>query len=190
MTGEAVEDDVGAAALVERWDDVARRAAGRVAGRSADEAPAELRELLVIWLDGDPYALPIERVREIVRLRPITPVPRVPDAVRGVISLRGEIVQVVDLRRRLGLAPAALDEAGRRRHRIVVLHGEDGQLAGLLVDRVSEVLRAPADALRAPAAREADTVVALVPHGDGFVSLFDVERLLEIGRRAEPGAAP
>jgi purine-binding chemotaxis protein CheW len=190
VTSQDVGSEVEAAAFVERWDDVARRAAGRIAGRSADEAPAELRELLVIWLDGDPYALPIERVREIVRLRPITPVPRVPDAVRGVISLRGEIVQVLDLRRRLGLAPAALDAAGRRRHRIVVLHGDDGQMAGLLVDRVSEVLRAPADALRAPAAREADTVVALVPHGEGFVSLFDVDRLLEIGRRGERSPTP
>jgi purine-binding chemotaxis protein CheW len=178
---------VEAAAFVERWDDVARRAAARVGGRSGDETPAELRELLVIWLDGDSYALPIERVREIVRLRPITPIPRVPDPVRGVISLRGEIVQVLDLRRRLGLPPAERD-AAHRRHRIVVLHGEDGQLAGLLVDRVSEVLRTPAEGLRTPAGREADTVVALVPHGERFASLFDVDRLLELGRRGERGA--
>jgi purine-binding chemotaxis protein CheW len=189
MTRTGALDTVAEAAFVERWDDVARRAAGRIAGRGGDDAGAELRELLVIWLDGDPYALPIERVREIVRLRPITPVPRVPDAVRGVISLRGEIVQVLDLRRRLGLPPADL-ETERRRHRIVVLHGEDGQLAGLLVDRVSEVLRAPADGIRAPAARESDTVVALVPHGDRFASLFDVDRLLELGRRGERGTAP
>jgi purine-binding chemotaxis protein CheW len=181
--GEAVEE----AAFVQRWDDVARRAASRVAGRERDEASAELRELLVIWLDGDPYALPIERVREIVRLRAITPVPRVPDAVRGVISLRGEIVQVLDLRRRLGLPPAEL-EAERRRHRIVVLHGDDGQMAGLLVDRVSEVLRTPAEGLRAPGARESDTVVALVPHGERFASLFDVDRLLDLGRRGERSA--
>jgi len=189
MKGAPVAEAVEEAAFVQRWDDVARRAAGRVAGREREEGAAELRELLVIWLDGDPYALPIERVREIVRLRPITPVPRVPDAVLGVISLRGEIVQVLDLRRRLGLAPADL-QAGRRRHRIVVLHGDDGQLAGLLVDRVSEVLRTPADGMRAPAAREADTVVTLVPHGERFASLFDVDRLLDLGRRGERSAAP
>lgn len=179
--------EVGAAALVERWEDVARRAGSRLAGLGGEESAAELRELLVIWLDGDPYGIPIERVREIVRLRSITPVPRVPDAVRGVISLRGEIVQVLDLRRRLGLPALSLD-AGSRRHRIVVLHAEDGQMAGLLVDRVSEVLRTPADAARPPAAREVDAVVALVPHGDRFVSLFDVDRLLELGRRGS--AAP
>ena len=171
------------------WEELARAASGRVAGASVEEAEAELRELLVIWIDGDPYALPIERVREIVRLRPITPVPRVPAAVRGVVSLRGEIVQVLDLRRRLGL-PEAGPDADRRRHRIVVLHGEDGQLAGLLVDRVSEVLRAPAAALHPPgAARESDSVVALVPQGERFVSLFDVDRLLELGRRGERGVS-
>ena len=191
MTQESVESEVGAAAFVERWDDVARRAAGRIAGHGQDADAGELRELLVVWLDGDPYALPIERVREIVRLRPITPVPRVPEAVRGVLSLRGEIVQVLDLRIRLGLPPSPLDEAGRRRHRIVVLHGEDGQLAGLLVDRVSEVLRARADALRAPAGRDVDAVTALAPHGDRFVSLFDVDRLLELARRGgERSPAP
>lgn len=184
MTQASVEGAVEEAAFVERWDEIARRAAGRIAGRAQDDAVAELRELLVVWLDGDPYALPIERVREIVRLRPITPVPRVPDAVRGVISLRGEIVQVLDLRIRLRLPPSALDEAGRRRQRIVVLHGEDGQLAGVLVDRVSEVMRARADALRPPAGRETEAVVALAPHGERFVSLFDVDRLLELARGA------
>jgi len=170
------------------WEGLARAAAGRIGGAAEDETAVELRELLVIWLDEDPYALPIERVREIVRLRPITPVPHVPAAVRGVISLRGEIVQVLDLRCRLDLpvVPAALD---LRRHRIVVMSGEDGQLAGVLVDRVSEVLRTPAAATRSPDARESDAVCALVPHGERFVSLFDVDRLLDLGRRTDAGAA-
>jgi len=124
-------------------------------------------------------------VREIVRLRPITPIPRVPAAVRGVLSLRGEIVQVIDLRRRLGLvAPDRKlnGETERRseRRRVVVLNGEDGQLTGLLVDRVSEVLRLRDDALRPPTAREASTVNALAPHGDHFVSVFDVDRVLDL----------
>jgi purine-binding chemotaxis protein CheW len=164
--------------------DLARAARARLAGAAGDAGGAtELCELLVLWLDGDPYALPVERVREIVRVRPITPVPRVPDAVLGVISLRGEIVQVIDLRRRLAL-PAA-EEGIVRRRRIVVLHGADGQMAGLLVDRVSEVLRIRADAFHPPTARDADAVSALVPEGERFVSLFDVERLLELGKRGD-----
>jgi purine-binding chemotaxis protein CheW len=173
------------------FSDLARSAGARLAGAQPDPdaGGSDLRELLVLWLDGDPYALPVERVREIVRLRPITPVPRVPEAVLGVISLRGEIVQVIDLRRRLGLAGAEGSESERRR-RIVVLHGEDGQLAGVLVDRVSEVLRARADASHAPTVRDGDAVAALVPYGERFVSLFDVERLLELGERRAESAAP
>jgi purine-binding chemotaxis protein CheW len=118
-------------------------------------------------------------------MRAITPMPRVPAPVRGVLSLRGEIVQVIDLRRRLGL-PAA---ETARRPRIVVLHGEDGRTSGLLVDRVSEVLRVPGERLRPPASRDVDAVVALAPHGAGFVSLFDVDRLLDLGRRVDGSAA-
>jgi len=159
----------------EPFEQLARSAAqrGEVAAESATE-----RELLVLWLDDAPYALPVERVREIVRLRPITPVPRMPAAVCGVLSLRGEIVQVVDLRLRLVLPPSS---DASPRSRIVVLHGEDGQLTGLLVDRVSEVMRLRDEALRPPTGRDAGTVVALAPQGDRFVSVFDVERLLDLG---------
>ena len=144
----------------ESFEALARSAA--LHGQAPVESATE-RELLVLWLGDDPYALPIERVREIVRLRPITPVPRVPVAVRGVLSLRGEIVQVIDLRLRLGLAPSPAE--GRRR-RIVVLHGDDGQMTGLLVDRVSEVLRLHDEDLHPPAGRDAGTVVALARQGD------------------------
>jgi purine-binding chemotaxis protein CheW len=166
---------IEAEALESPFEEVARRAALHADARP--EGSTE-RELLVLWLDDDPYALPVERVREIVRLRPITPVPRVPEAVRGVLSLRGEIVQVIDLRLRLGL-PTSGDENPRRR--IVVLHGEDGQMTGLLVDRVSEVLRLRDEDLRPPTGRDAGTVAALAPQGDRFVSVFDVDRVLDLG---------
>ena len=63
----------------------------------------------------------------------------------------------------------------------MVLHGDDGQLTGLLVDRVSEVLRLRDEELRPPTGREAGTVVALAPQGDRFVSVFDVDRVLDLG---------
>lgn len=169
------------------FEALARAAATRRDG--SEEAVAE-HELLVLWLGDDPYAIPVERVREIVRLRPITPIPRVPVAVRGVLSLRGEIVQVIDLRRRLGLGasdrnPNGESERRSERRRVVVLNGEDGQMTGLLVDRVSEVLRLRDDALRPPTAREASTVNALAPHGERFVSVFDVDRVLDLDRDAD-----
>jgi purine-binding chemotaxis protein CheW len=161
-----------------RFERLARAASGNASG--AEESAPEC-ELLVLWLGDDPYALPVERVREIVRLRSITPIPRVPEAVRGVLSLRGEIVQVIDLRRRLGLPP---DTRENPRRRIVVLGGEDGQMTGVLVDRVSEVLRLREDALRPPTERDSTAVTALAPQGERFVSVFDVDRILDLGADA------
>jgi purine-binding chemotaxis protein CheW len=166
MSGEARAGEAGP-----RWEELARRAAER---RSARAESAEQRRLLSHVLDGSPYAVPVERVREIVRVRPIAPIPRVPSDVRGVISLRGEIVQVIDLRLRLQLR---VGEAGRS-SRIVVVHASDGGVVGLLVDAVTEVITVSEDALRPSDAGEGGNVETLCVRGDRFVSLLDLDRVL------------
>lgn len=157
------------------WEALARAVAPE-----ASAAPTGHRvELLTFRLDGDAYALPVERVREILRLRAITPVPRVPAAVRGVISLRGEIAQVIDLRRCLGMLPLEPTRATR----IIVLQGDDGFCAGLLVDEVCDVLRIDEEDTRPPPTGEGDGVLALCSREGGFVSLLDLDRVLELGIR-------
>jgi purine-binding chemotaxis protein CheW len=156
---------------VRRWDVLARAAAAR----DESVAVAEERRLLLFSLDEGSYALPVERVREISRLRPATPVPRVPDDVRGVVSMRGEIVQLIDLRRRLDLEPVDPDA----RSRIVVVFTDGGGVAGLLVDGVREVLRVREEDMQPPPA-DAQVVGALCPRGAEFVSLLDLDRLLQL----------
>jgi purine-binding chemotaxis protein CheW len=165
----AIVADTGVAAP--RWQDLARRAAER---RSAAVESIAVRQLLTFVLDASPYAIDVARVREIVRVRPITPVPRIPSDVRGVISLRGEILEVIDLRLRLRLRAAQVLRASR----IIVAHGSDGGIAGLLVDGVSEVLAVPEDALRPAAATETGNVETLCVRGDRFISLIDLARVL------------
>lgn len=155
------------------WDLLARVAAGSGDG----EEPVILRELLAFSLAGDRYAVPVERVREIVRMRQLTPVPRVPPEILGVISLRGEIVQVMDLRMRLGVQVSD----SSRTSRIMVLHGDEGAVTGLLVDTVSEVLRVPEETFRPAAAGEAEFVTDLCEHDGHFVSILSVERVLNVG---------
>ncbi len=154
-----------------RWQDLARRAAER---RNAEVESVAVRQLLTFVLDASPYAVPVARVREIVRVRPITPVPRVPNDVCGVISLRGEILEVIDLRLRLRLRAAQ----GGRASRIIVVHSADGSVAGLLVDGVSEVLNVSEDALRPPTAAEAGNIETLCVQGDRFISVIDLDRVL------------
>jgi purine-binding chemotaxis protein CheW len=155
------------------WEEVARRARGAQVVVGGQE---DLRQLLTFEVDSTPYAIAVERVREIVRIRPITPVPRVPEVVRGVISLRGEIVEVIDLRRRLGLAPA--DPV--RSTRIIVVNSEDGRIAGIMVDAVREVSRVSEDAIRATDSSETVAVESLCVRGEEFISVIDLDRILQI----------
>ena len=155
------------------WDAFARSAA---ADRSEPELVSVLT-LLSFELDGTPYAIPVERVQEIVRMRVISPVPRVHADVCGVISLRGVIVEVIDLRRRLKLHAAE----PKRSSRIIVVQDEAGMLAGLLVDSVTEVMRVAEDSLLPGPGSEVEVVESLCHRGDVFVSLLNLGRLLEFG---------
>ena len=158
------------------WEEIARSAATR---RAAPAAVEVLRQLLCVRVDGSPYAVPVENVREIVRVRTITPIPRTARCVRGVISLRGEIIQVIDLRLRLGLPPAAIAKANR----IVVVQADDGRVAGVLVDDVREVLRVSESAIGSAAGDAQGIVAALCTNGNEFVSIVEPGRLLEVGDR-------
>jgi purine-binding chemotaxis protein CheW len=155
------------------WVELAREAS-RARGDAA--AAVHAQRLLVFALDGSRYALPVERVREIVRRRPITPVPRVAPEVLGVISLRGRVIQVIDLRRRLALPPAG---AGRR-SRIVVAHDGEGRVAGLLVDGVLEVVTVAEESLRDAPGASAGAVESLCRIGEGFVSVVDLDRAMDL----------
>jgi purine-binding chemotaxis protein CheW len=107
-------------------------------GDAVEEEPALLvrEEYLTFLLGPEEYAVAIERVREVIRAPPITEVPRAPGHILGVVTVRGEVVAVVDPRQRLGLAPAGADGHGK----VVIVDVGDGP-CGLLVDRVASVVR-------------------------------------------------
>ncbi len=94
---------------------------------------------LTFRLGEESYGLPVLKVREIIKLTPITAVPQMPDYVKGVINLRGKVIPVVDLRTKFGLAGATTTE----RTCIVVVQVEmadhNKTLMGLIVDGVEEV---------------------------------------------------
>ena len=157
------------------WESLARGAARGYAGE-AEDAVLLLRELLVFGLDGASYAVPVERVREIVRMRTLTRIPRAPAWLLGVVALRGEIVEVIDLRRRLGLGASKPD----RSNRIIVLHGDNERVTGLLVDSVSEVYRVSEDAIMPTQGLDVTAVSEVCSKEDDFVSILDVERALGV----------
>jgi purine-binding chemotaxis protein CheW len=103
--------------------------------RDSSRGPGYELRVLSFMLGREEYAIDILRIREIIRLRLITDVPRAPPFVQGIISLRGTVIAVVDLRKRLRLpAPPPT-----KRARILIVH-RDEELFGLLVDEVRNVV--------------------------------------------------
>src|SRR5262245_38497373 len=104
-----------------------------------EKKAAEASEHLATFQLGDEeYGVDVRVVQEIIRVGEITQVPRAPDFIKGVINLRGRIIPVVDLKRKLSLGFVE----PRRETRIVVVKLKE-RLVGLLVDGASQVLKVP-----------------------------------------------
>jgi purine-binding chemotaxis protein CheW len=103
--------------------------------RQQDRGPRT--EYLAFTLGGDVYAAPVALIREILKPPPLTPVPRAPHQIIGIVSVRGQLVTVVDLRRRLRLTEAPPS----RKSRILLVDATGGEVMGVLVDEVLQVYR-------------------------------------------------
>ncbi|MEC9465368.1 MAG: chemotaxis protein CheW [Myxococcota bacterium] len=101
-------------------------------------------QLTAFKVGDEEYVVDILRIREIIRPQPVTPVRRGPRFCEGVITLRGSVIPVVDMRRRFGLPPLE-SESSKRRVIILVI---DGRVLGLMVDAVTEVVRLPRTLIR------------------------------------------
>ena len=128
--------------------DLVKRPASRRARRGTDRARGRRTEYLAFRLAGEAYAAPVERIREILRPPPLTPVPRAPASVLGIVSVRGQLVTVIDLRQKLRLS----EPPPTRRARILLAEAEGGEILGLLVDEVLQVHRLAEDEIETRAA--------------------------------------
>jgi purine-binding chemotaxis protein CheW len=140
------------------------------------------RELHIVGFQvgRETYGVPITSLHEIVRVPEITAVPDAPEYMEGVINLRGKIVSVIDLRKRLGEKKIN----STRRNRILVVEHK-GRLSGLIVDSASEVLKIPAaDVETSPTALEEgrnNCVTGLGKYKGRLIVLLDMARLLDMG---------
>jgi len=138
----------------------------------------ELRQIVVFQLGQELYGADIRVVREVGPLLRVTRVPRTPHYVEGVTNLRGRVIPVVDLRRRLGLPVKAATKATR----IAVAELEGGQV-GMIVDAVLEVLRVPFSDIEPPtlmiAKVDAEYVLGVAKVDTRLIILLDLARVLE-----------
>ncbi|XXF80518.1 chemotaxis protein CheW [Myxococcaceae bacterium GXIMD 01537] len=170
------EDVAGLQALVEGSD-----------GPDAAVPEENPEEFLAFLLEGECYAVPVATVRELVKVPPLTEIPRCEPHLLGVMYLRGEVVPVYDVKQRLRLADQAPLVAGPdappppRSARIIVVRTLEGP-AGIWVDTVSGVVRLKPSMLEpAPpgvGGGERDCVVGIGRRGPQLYILLDVPQAL------------
>lgn len=155
-----------------------------VADAPAVAEPAAPLHLVTFMLDREEFGIPIHRVREVLRVADITRVPEAPPHIRGVTSVRGRILPVVEIRTRLGLA--GMGEPGTRA-RIVVVEAHD-RVLGLLVDAVNQVVRVPVDSVLEPPAEvvgaRTDYVTGIARLDTRLIILLDLDRALLLAETA------
>lgn len=151
------------------------------AEREAEKRAIETR--ITTWitfgLAGETFALPVEPVREVLRIHNITRVPHAPDPIRGVTNLRGRVIPVIDLRRRIGLAEIEITRLAR-----IVVVASRGRLIGLLVDLVHQVMHLDLNLVQSPPddvmTAQSDYISGVYHQGEHLLLLLDVDRALTI----------
>jgi purine-binding chemotaxis protein CheW len=103
------------------------------------------RQFCTFYLKDQFFGVPVEQVQEVLNYQDMTRVPLVPDAVRGLINLRGQILTAIDLRRCLGMSPR---DEGARPINVVVC--ADSGAVSLLVDEIGDVLTVDQESFEAP----------------------------------------
>lgn len=145
------------------------------------EAASTLSETSSQWvtfrLDGETYGVNVMDVQEVLRVTEIAPVPGAPDYVLGIINLRGNVVSVLDTRRRFSLMPKEEDDSSR----IIIIESEN-QTIGMLVDAVAEVVDVNHEEIdTAPNVGNEESsryISGVVSRESGLLILVDLNRLL------------
>jgi purine-binding chemotaxis protein CheW len=135
-------------------------------------------KFLTFCLGDEEYGIEILKVREIIGMMPITPVPRTPEFIRGVINLRGKVIPVVDLRLKFGMPSVEQTEETC----VIVVHA-DGVEMGTIVDKVSEVSDIDSENIEeAPFFGDevqTDYILGLGKSAGRVTLLLDIDRALE-----------
>ena len=181
--GEKVEgrgqraEGLGAEDKIARFLETAgqRRESGK---KTVDEPAKEQIELLAFEIAGEQYAIDIEHLVEIVTPRPVTRVPNADPSIAGILSLRGMIVTLIDVRARLHHPPGEPKGEDVR----VIVTDSGGESAGFVVDRVLRVIKVDAGSIDphpvVHTSENDESVRGVFRNAGALTMLLDLEKLL------------
>ena len=142
------------------------------------------RQLVIFSLYGEEFGLEITKVREIVKPREITRLPNVIDFVEGVTNLRGEVIPIIDLKKRFGVQATEMTDDSR-----IIIVDISSNRVGLVVDDVTEVLRIAENDIDPPprtvAGLKAEYIQGIGKMGERLLILLDVDKILSSEEKIE-----
>jgi len=152
--------------------------------RKKESGTTEMKQLIGFTVGSEEYGLELLHVKEVIRMRQITWLPKAPACVKGIINLRGEVIPVVDLRERFGLE--AVEQTAMTR---VIVVEVEGRPVGMVVDSASQVVRIPADQFDAPPAVMGETakefITSVGKWGDRLIIMVDANRILSTEEKGQ-----
>ena len=138
-----------------------------------------MSQIVLFSLNGVLYGTDVNQVREIREVRDITPVPYAPFYVEGVTNLRGEVIPVIDLRKRFRIQEKG---EGEKNKTVIVVQGEDKKAVGIVVDSVMEVMDvSEKDTERTPdilTTADSDCVLGVAKRGEDLIILLDLQKVV------------
>jgi purine-binding chemotaxis protein CheW len=181
ISSEAVQGTFDPLALLIAGRDLSRAVedADEHAGMLSPATGEEFQEFLCFRVSSEIYAINIMEIKEIIKPREVTEIPRAPGFVSGVLSLRGIIIPIFNMRLRLGLAEG--EKSGRERI-IVVRRGEE--FIGIFVDEVTQVVRIASATIEKPPAVldgiDRDFVSGIGRFNSQMLILLNQEKILDL----------
>jgi purine-binding chemotaxis protein CheW len=152
----------------------------------------EMIQIVTFQVGGEEYGLDIKSITEVIRPLKITPLPKMPEFIEGVINLRGVIIPIVDLRKRF--APGKTVQHPKSLRIMMVkgaasrATGDARELLGLIVDSVQEVLNMPLKNMEPPPAaatgQNAEFISGMGKVGDRLIIFLDITRILSTQERS------
>ena len=142
-------------------------------------AHTDMLQFVTFNLGKQKYAIDILKVQEINNLKEITPIPNAPTYMEGAINLRGKVIPVLNLRRRLHLESKDMTELSK-----IVIADLNGLVLGMVVDSVSDVLRIPSDIVEAAppvitGSSRSDFVLGIAKLSDMLVIILDMDKMVD-----------
>lgn len=150
-----------------------------MAEKKVENAELETKQYIVVSIGNEQYGIDIGYVDNIVRMQKITRVPKAQPYFKGIINLRGEIVPVMSIRRKMGLEDDVITNASR----IIILKIEEKGSLGIIVDEVKEVVTLATDEIDKSAASSKNVkdnfINGIGKTGDSLVSLFEISAIID-----------